>query len=276
MFVLNCNGRLLVIDQPIVMGIINTTPDSFYEGSRFTGTERILWQVEKMINDGADIIDIGGQSTRPGSERVSEEIELKRVIDGVETICSKFPDAIISIDTYYSNVARKCVAAGASLVNDVSSGALDKEMIPAVAGLKVPYIIMHMKGTPQTMQQYTGYHNVLHEMIDFFIQKKEECKNAGIHDLIVDPGIGFSKNIEQNFEILKNLSLLKILESPILIGVSRKSLVYKTLNISVEASLNGTTVLNTIALMNGATILRVHDVKAARETVKLYGMINGR
>jgi len=273
MFTLNCNGKLLVIDKPLVMGIINATPDSFYESSRLSGVDNILLRAEKMIDDGVDIIDIGGQSTRPGSEQVSEEEELKRVIESIEALHKKFPDVIISIDTFYSTVAARSVQAGACLVNDISSGSMDKEMIPTVATLKVPYVIMHMKGTPQTMQQYASYDNVTREVIDFLIQKKEECRKAGIDDVIIDPGFGFAKTIEQNFELLKNLSFFKILDAPVSAGLSRKSSVYKTLGISAEEALNGTTVLNTIALMNGASILRVHDVKEAKEVVKLCGMI---
>jgi dihydropteroate synthase len=273
MFTLNCKGRLLVIDRPMVMGIINATPDSFYGSSRFSGVDNILSQAEKMITDGVDIIDVGGQSTRPGSDHVSEEEELKRVIGSVEAIHKKFPDVIISIDTFYSRVARRSVEAGASVVNDVSSGSIDKEMITVVAALKVPYIIMHMKGTPRTMQQHASYDNVTREVLDFLIRKKDECEKAGIHDVIIDPGFGFAKTTEHNFALLKNLSLFKMLDTPLMAGLSRKSSIYKTLEISVGEALNGTTVLNTIALMNGANILRVHDVKEAKEVVKLFEMI---
>ncbi len=273
MFTLNCKGKLLVIEKPLVMGIINATPDSFYEDSRFSGTDKILAQSEKMIAEGADIIDIGGQSTRPGSKPISAEEELKRVITGIEIICRSFPGSIISVDTYYATVARESVQAGASIVNDISSGNMDKEMLATVAALKVPYIAMHIKGTPQTMQQHAKYDNVTSEVLDFFIQKKDECRKAGIHDVIIDPGFGFAKTTDQNFELLKNLSVFQMLDSPILIGVSRKSSIYKTLGVSVEQALNGTTVLNTIALMNGANILRVHDVKEAREAVKLCSLV---
>jgi dihydropteroate synthase len=276
MFALNCKGRLLVIDKPLVMGIINATPDSFYEGSRFSGTDKILVQAEKMISEGADILDIGGQSTRPGSEQVSEDKELSRVIESVEAIHQKFPEIIISVDTYYSSVAKKCVHAGASIVNDISSGSMDKEMLPAIAALQVPFIAMHMKGTPQTMQQQASYENVTREILDFFIRKKNECKTAGIADVIIDPGFGFAKTIDQNFQVLKDLSVFKMLDAPLLVGLSRKSSVYKTLGTSPEDALNGTTVLNTIALMSGADILRVHDVKQAKEAIKLSGAVSGR
>ena len=273
MFTLNCKGKLLIVDKPLVMGIINATPDSFYEGSRFSATDKILSQAEKMIVEGADIIDIGGQSTRPGSEAVSEEEELKRVIDGIEAIHYHFPNTVISIDTYYSVVAKKSIQAGASMVNDISAGDIDKQMIPTVADLQTPYIAMHMKGTPATMQQNLKYDNVIREMIDFFIRKKDDCKKAGIHDVIIDPGFGFSKTINHNLELLNSLSAFKMLDAPILVGVSRKSSIYKTLGITAGEALNGTTVLNTIALINGANILRVHDVKEAKEVIKLWSMV---
>ena len=276
MFALNCNGRLLVIDKPLVMGVINATPDSFYEGSRFSGTDKILAQGEKMISEGADILDIGGQSTRPGSEQVSEDAELSRIIESIEAIHQKFPEIIISVDTYYSTVAKKCIQAGASIVNDISSGTMDKEMLSTVAALQVPFVTMHMKGTPQTMQQQANYENVTREVLDFFIRKKDECKTAGIADVIIDPGFGFAKTIAQNFQLLKDLSVFKMLDAPLLVGLSRKSSVYKILGIPPEEALNGTTVLNTIALMNGTDILRVHDVKQAKEAIKLCGAVNGR
>lgn len=273
MFSLNCKGKLLVAEKPLVMGIINATPDSFYKGSRFTATDKILSQAEKMINEGADIIDIGGQSTRPGSQPLTGVEELQRVIPGIEAIHRHFPGVIISVDTFYANVAIESVQAGAGIVNDISAGKLDPAMITSVAPLQVPYIIMHLQGTPQTMQQNPKYENVTREVLDFFIFKKEECKQAGIHDVIIDPGFGFGKTILHNFELLKNLSVFKMLDAPLLLGISRKSTIYKTLDVSVEEALNGTTVLNTIGLMNGADILRVHDVKEAREAVRLWEMV---
>jgi dihydropteroate synthase len=256
------------------MGIINATPDSFYEGSRFSGSGRILAQAEKMISEGADLLDIGGQSTRPGSEQVSEDVELSRIVGGIEAIRQTFPEIFISVDTYYSTVAKKCVEAGADIVNDVSSGAMDTDMLETIAALHVPYVAMHMKGTPQTMQQLANYENVTRDVLDFFIRKKNECRIAGIADVIIDPGFGFAKTIAHNFQLLKELSVFKMLEAPLLAGLSRKSTVYKTLGISPEEALNGTTVLNTMALMNGATILRVHDVKEAKEAVKLWEAMN--
>lgn len=269
MFTLNCKGRLLVIDKPVVMGIINATPDSFYSDSRQQNANAILKKAEQMLKEGATILDIGGQSTRPGSEKQTVEEEMKRVIAPIEAIQANFPEAFISIDTYYSLVAKETVAAGASIVNDISAGSMDSEMISTVASLNVPYVLMHMQGRPQTMQHEPVYENVTREILDFFIKKADEFKKAGIKDIIVDPGFGFGKTIQHNFELLRNLSVFKMLNCPILLGISRKSFIYKTLNVSVEDSLNGTTALHSAGLLNGATILRVHDVKEAIETIKL-------
>jgi dihydropteroate synthase len=258
-----------VIDQPIVMGIINATPDSFYEGSRFQGVDGILKQAEKMYKEGAVIVDIGGQSTRPGSETVDAGEELQRVIPAIESLCFNFPELIISIDTYHAQVAREAVAAGAGMVNDISGGSFDERMIPTCGGLRVPYICMHIKGDAATMHKAPSYQRLTEEVIDYFIEKVDACKTAGITDIIVDPGFGFSKNIQHNFELLRNLRSLSILQKPVLVGLSRKSTIYKTLDISAEEALNGTTVMNTISLLNGADILRVHDVKEAIETIKL-------
>lgn len=270
MFTLNCKGRLLLIDQPIVMGIINATPDSFFGGSRFNSVDEIVAKAANMLNDGADIIDIGGQSTRPGSEMKSADEEIERVVPAIKAIANRSPHAFISIDTFYSKVAIAAVEAGATIVNDISAGSIDNKMIQTIAELKVPYVLMHMKGTPQTMQQNAVYENVTREVLDFFIAKTNELKNAGIVDLIIDPGFGFAKTIDQNFELLKNLSVFKMLDKAIMVGLSRKSTVYKTLGVSADDALNGTTVLNTIGLMNGASILRVHDVKEAKDAVKLF------
>jgi len=269
MFVLNCKGRLLVVDKPLVMGIINVTPDSFYSGSRFNLASDVLPKVEKMIKEGASIIDVGGQSTRPGSQQLSAEAELERVIGIIESIHFNFPDTVISVDTFHAKVAIDAVAAGASMVNDISAGGLDLNMISTVSSLNVPYVCMHMKGTPATMQQHAQYENIALETLDYFVKKVEQCRKAGIKDVIIDPGFGFAKTIEQNFLLLKQLPILRTLELPILCGLSRKSTVYKTLAVPVEESLNGTTVLNTIALLNGANILRVHDVKEAKEAIEL-------
>ncbi len=269
MFTLNCNGRLLVVDKPLVMGIINATPDSFYEDSRQQTVDAILRQAEKMIKDGVDILDIGGQSTRPGSSVIGAEEELKRVIAAIEAIHQNFPETFISVDTYFSLVAKEAVAAGASIINDISAGSMDENMFTTVAALRVPYVLMHMQGTPQTMQESPRYENVTREVLDFFIAKIAELKKAGISDIIIDPGFGFGKTIAHNFELLRKLAVLKIIDHPLLLGISRKSTIYKTLAVKPTEALNGTTVLNTIGLMNGASILRVHDVKEAKETIKL-------
>jgi dihydropteroate synthase len=269
MFTLNCKGRLLIVDKPLVMGIINATPDSFYGGSRHEGADAVLRQAGQMLKDGASILDIGGQSTRPGSDKLSAEEELKRVIDPVKAIHQHFPEAFISVDTYYSVVAKEAAEAGASIINDISAGTIDDKMIATVASLKTAYVLMHMQGTPQTMQQHTQYENVTKEVLDFFIKKADELRKTGINDIIIDPGFGFGKTISHNFELLRNLSVFKMIGCPVMLGVSRKSSVYKTLGITADEALNGTTVLNTIGLINGASILRVHDVKEAVEAAKL-------
>ena len=270
MFTLNCNGKLLMINNPLVMGIINITPDSFYSGSRFTNETDIIRQVEKMINEEVDIIDIGAQSTRPGAQQLSVDEELKRLIPVIELLHKNFAGLIISVDTFNSYVAKESVAAGACMINDIGGGNFDEDMLSTVAKLKVPYVCMHIKGTPQTMQKSPEYENVTKEVFDFFIERTDACKKAGINDVIIDPGFGFGKNKKHNFELLKNLSVFEMLERPVLTGISRKSTIYKTLGITVDEALNGTTVLHTIALMNGANILRVHDVKEAREAIKLF------
>ena len=267
---INCKGKILSLAEPVVMGIINATPDSFYEGHLKAGKEEILNMAAKMIADGAVILDIGGQSTRPGSQPISITEELDRVIPVIKSIHQKYPDTIISIDTYNSQVAIAAISAGASIVNDISSGNLDAAMIPAVAELKVPYVCMHMQGTPATMQKEPIYIDVVKEVLDHFINKLDECSKAGIKDIIIDPGFGFGKTIEHNFQLLKKLSILSITNRPILVGLSRKSTIYKTLGVTVSEALNGSTVLNTMALVNGASILRVHDVKEAKEAITLY------
>lgn len=269
MFTLNCRGRLLTINQPIVMGIINATTDSFFSGSRQQTADAALRQAEKMISEGATILDIGGQSTRPGSEKINATEESDRVIPLIASIQKYFPETTISIDTYYASVAAEAVENGASVINDISGGWMDTEMLSTAARLKTPFVCMHMKGTPQTMQHHTSYENITKEILEYFIEKAEACRLAGILDVIVDPGFGFSKTIPQNFELLRNLPVLKMLQKPLLVGISRKGTIYKTLGITAEEALNGTTVLNTIALLNGASILRVHDVKEAAEAIKL-------
>jgi dihydropteroate synthase len=268
MFTLNCKGRLLVIDKPVVMGIINTTPDSFYEGSR-TAQHDILRHAEKMLNEGATILDIGGQSTRPNSQQINADEELKRVIPAIRQISKKFPAAVISIDTFYASVAREAVQAGASIVNDISAGSLDEELIPTVAELQVPYVLMHMKGHPQTMQKNPVYDNVIAEVYDALNFKIDVLQKQGIVDIIVDPGFGFGKTHEHNFRILQQLSFFTQLNKPLMVGLSRKGTIYKTLQTTAANALNGSTVLHTIALLNGANILRVHDVKEAMEAITL-------
>jgi dihydropteroate synthase len=275
MFTLNCRGKLVPAQHPLVMGIINVTPNSFYDGSRCDDADAVFRQTERMLREGADIIDIGAQSTRPHSTLISMEEELSRLAGIVDVVTDKFPDAIFSIDTFYSKVAEICIAAGASMINDVSGGQMDVNMIPSAAKLNVPYVCMHIRGTPQTMQQLNEYDDVTKSVIDYFIVKTEECRKAGINDVIIDPGFGFSKNVSQNFELLKNLDKLKMLDRPMLVGLSRKSTVYKTLGVTAEEALNGTTVLNTVALMKGASILRVHDVKEAKECVTLHSHLTG-
>jgi len=267
MFTLNCKGKLLVLDSPVVMGIINATPDSFYKGNI---NEDIIALAAGMLADGATILDIGGQSTRPGSERITEAEELQRVLPVIEAVHTKFPDAIISVDTYSSKVAAAAVQAGAGIVNDISAGAMDAQMLSTVAGLGVPYVCMHMQGTPGSMQDEPQYTDVAKEVLDFFIAKVSDCKAAGIKDIIIDPGFGFGKTIAHNFSLLKKLEVLQTLGKPVLAGVSRKSTIYKTLHTTAANALNGTTVLNTMALMNGALLLRVHDVKEAQEAITLF------
>lgn len=270
MFTLNCKGKILVIDDPIVMGIINITPDSFYTGSRTNNIDDILFRAAQMIKDGATILDIGGQSTRPGSRQISEEEECGRVLPAIEAIHQKFPQQIISVDTFYASVARQAVQAGAAIVNDVSAGTIDENLIATVAGLNVPYVLMHMQGNPQTMQQNAVYKNVTPDVFDFLSFKIKELSLLGINDIIADVGFGFGKTVQHNFQLLQQFSFFRQLEKPLLIGVSRKATIYKTLCITAADALNGTTVMNTIALLNGATILRVHDVKEAVQAVQLF------
>lgn len=269
MYTLNCKGRLLVLDKPVVMGILNITPDSFYIGSRIKQKD-VLQKAAQMMNDGATILDIGGQSTRPGSTRLSANEELDRVLPVIEAIKKEFPSSFLSIDTYHSVVAKETVAAGIDIVNDISAGDLDEAMLSTVASLNVPFIAMHMQGNPDNMQKNPTYENVTREVVDYFIKKTAACKATGIVDLILDPGFGFGKTINHNFQLLKTMEALQIFHLPILAGLSRKSTIWKTLQTTPEEALNGTTVLNTIALTKGANILRVHDVKEAKETITLF------
>ena len=251
------------------MGILNLTPDSFYDGGELTSDKVIISQVEKMLNDGATFLDLGGYSSRPGAAFVSEEEEIKRVLPVVSLILKEFPEALLSIDTFRSNIAKQCIEEGAALINDISGGNMDDHMFETIANLQVPYIIMHMRGTPETMMEDLEYEDITKELLFYFSEKTAKAKAKGINDFIVDLGFGFSKTIDQNFELLSNLELFNSLDAPLLVGVSRKSMICKTLNISPKDALNGTTALNTTALFKGASILRVHDVKEAVECISL-------
>lgn len=275
MFTLNCKGRLLTITEPIVMGIINTTPDSFFEGSRKHTAAAALATALQMIEAGATLLDLGAQSTRPGSEIVGAAEEIQRLRPIIEAIAQHFPDTILSVDTYYSEVAKAAVDMGASIINDISGGHFDTNMIETVAALKVPYVCMHVKGDATTMHQVKDDTDITKEVLDYFVERKKICVAAGIPDLILDPGFGFSKTVQQNFDLIKNIADFKVLNHPILIGVSRKSTIYKTLGITAEEALNGTTVLHTAALLSGANILRVHDVKEAMEAIRLTRYLMG-
>jgi dihydropteroate synthase len=256
------------------MGILNITPDSFYSGSRYNDETEILKAVENMLQDGATFIDVGGYSSRPGAQNISAKEELTRVLPVIRNIAVHFPEAIVSIDTFRSDVAQASVQEGASLINDISGGELDNRMFETVAHLRVPYVLMHMKGNPQTMTRHATYDNLLKELLDYFNKKISALENLGVTDIIIDPGFGFSKTREQNFELLNQLELLSVLGKPILTGLSRKSIVWKTLGVEPEDALNGTTVLHTLALMNGSAILRVHDVKEASQVVTLINNLN--
>lgn len=269
MFTLNAKGRLLTVDRPLIMGIINRAPDSFYSGSRYPEDDAFLQRAEELILQGAHWLDIGGQSTRPGAELIGEEEELRRVVGGIALLHRRWPSIPLSVDTWYARVAREAVAAGASIVNDISGGRLDPEMLPTVAALRVPYICMHSKGTPATMNREAHYEDVVREVLDFFIRRIEDCRQAGIVDVIIDPGLGFAKTHAHNWELLRRLDVFRITGRPLLLGISRKSTIYKALGIAPEEALNGTTVLHTLGLLNGAAILRVHDPREAREVVTL-------
>ena len=270
---INCKGKLIELNSPRVMGIMNLTPDSFYDGGRLKNDKEILLHAEKLINEGATFIDIGGYSSRPNAEHISEKEELQRVIPVINMVIDRFPDSLISIDTFRSKVAKYAIQSGACMINDISAGNMDEKMFKTVAELQVPYIIMHMKGTPQTMQKNPTYDNIIQEIIFYFSQKISELRSLGVNDLIIDVGFGFGKTIQQNYILLKNLSLFKSLEVPILTGVSRKSMLYKMIDATAQEALNVTTVANTIALLNGANILRVHDVKETIEAIKIINAL---
>jgi dihydropteroate synthase len=267
---LNLRGTIIDLSYPIVMGILNITPDSFYDGGYYNDEIRMLERVGHMLTDGAAIIDVGGYSSRPGAKEVTEEEELKRVVPTIKKIMKEFPDAYISVDTFRTSVVEAAVGEGAVMVNDISAGSLDGKMFETVGKLKVAYILMHMRGNPQNMQELTGYDNLLIDVIDFLQKKINELHQHRIKDIIIDPGFGFAKTLDQNYDLLKHLTYFRVLNHPVLAGMSRKSMIYKKLNTTSDYSLNGTTALNAIALMNRVSILRVHDVAEAQEAIMLY------
>jgi dihydropteroate synthase len=271
---LNAGGKLFTTERPLVMGILNITPDSFYAGSRFTLADNYLETAGKMLEAGATILDIGGYSSRPGAEDISPEEEKDRILPVVTAICNTFPDALISIDTFRASVARSAIEAGADIINDISGGTLDEQMFQTAGELGCPYILMHMKGTPQTMQSQTVYDSLFTDVYRYFTERIQLLKNAGVKDIILDPGFGFAKTTDQNYDLLGRLQDFQSLGHPILAGLSRKSMIYKKLGTTPEEALNGTTVLNTIALTKGASILRVHDVREAVEAIRLIEQTN--
>lgn len=274
MSTINCKGTLINLSTPKVMGIVNVTPDSFFDGGKLTDADAVVFQVEKMLQEGATFIDLGGYSSKPGAEFVSETEELNRVIPVVKLLVEKFPDILLSIDTFRSEVAKQAIENGAALINDISAGLLDENMLETVAKLQVPYIMMHMKGTPKTMQSLANYEDLLKEMNFYFSERIAKARHFGLNDIIIDPGFGFAKTLEQNYELLQNLELLQFHDLPILAGISRKSMIYKALETSPDEALNGTTFLHAFCLQKGANILRVHDVKEAVECVKLMGQLD--
>ena len=270
-FFLNLKGKLYDLRTPIVMGIVNVTPDSFFSLSRFKSDLALLQRVENFLSEGATIIDIGGCSTRPGSDQVSMEEEMRLIAETLEVVCKKFPEAVISIDTYRSPVARMAVQQyGVAMINDISGGNIDLQMFETIASLKVAYVLTHMRGTPKDMQEYTDYQDMVAEIMQYLSKKTAQLRLLGVHDVVIDPGFGFSKTLEQNYELMRKLNYFKMIDAPMLVGISRKSMIYKLLEIVPEQALNGTTALNVLALMGGASILRVHDVKEAMEAIKIF------
>ena len=270
---INCKGKLIDLSTPKVMGILNVTPDSFFDGGKYKDEIGVLNQVETMLNHQATFIDIGGYSSRPNAADVGETEELNRVIPVIELILKHFPETLISIDTFRSNVAKQSIEAGAALVNDISAGQLDSNMLATVGKLSVPYIMMHMKGNPKTMQQQTQYDDLTKDIIAYFAERIAAAHQEKINDIIIDPGFGFSKTLDQNFQLLNQLELLQLIDQPILAGISRKSMIYKTLNSTSKEALNGTTALHMVALQKGAKLLRVHDVKEAMECITLFNQL---
>lgn len=266
---INCKGQLIDLSIPKIMGILNVTPNSFFDGGKYKNEDEIISQVDKMLSEGATFIDIGAYSSKPSAEFVSEQEEIDRIVPAIELISKHFPQTLLSIDTFRAEVAKASIESGAAIINDIAAGELDDKMFEVIAKYNVPYIMMHMRGNPQTMQSLTQYDDIVKEMLFYFSEKVNKARSLGINDLILDPGFGFAKTTDQNYEVLQKMELFNLLELPILAGVSRKSMVYKTLNNTAQEALNGTTVLNTIALTKGAKILRVHDVKEAMECITL-------
>src|SRR5690606_3864152 len=273
---INCKGKLIDLSHPKIMGILNTTPDSFFSGSRSQNIDSALKRIEKLLTEGADFIDIGGMTTRPGSAEVSESDELERVVRAVEKAELEFPEIIISVDTYRSKVARETVEVGAAIINDISAGSMDEELLKTVADLKVPYILMHMQGSPQNMQTNPSYGDVTLEVNEFLSMKINELKSLGIHDIILDPGFGFGKTLEHNYELFRQINTFGFGDFPLLVGISRKSMITQLFEISAEEALNGTSVLNTMALEKGAKILRVHDVKEAKQALEIWSRVSNK
>jgi len=273
MYSINCKGKLVDLTSPKVMGILNLTPDSFFDGGKYTTEIEVLKQVEKMLSEGATFIDIGAYSSRPGAKSISEEEELNRILPIIKILVKTFPKIIISIDTFRSEVAKQCILNGAAIINDISAGSLDKEMFKTVAELQIPYIIMHMQGTPENMQLKPTYQNIVQELLFYFSDKIAQLRKLGVNDIITDVGFGFGKTLEHNYQLLHNLQLFQNIDVPTLAGISRKSMLYKPLEINPDSALNASTSANTIALLNGANILRVHDVKEAMECIKIVDLL---
>ena len=272
---LNIKGELISLEEPLVMGILNVTPDSFYEGSRKQTETDIRNRIEEILQEGGAIIDLGGYSSRPDAQDVSPEEEMERLCLALRILRGEYPKAMVSVDTFRADIARRCVEEyGAAIINDISGGELDAAMFPTIADLHIPYIIMHMRGTPKTMQQHCDYQNLTADILLYFSKKIEQLHLMGVNDVIIDPGFGFSKTLEQNYELMRHLADFSLFEKPLLVGISRKSMIYKLLGGTPAESLNGTTVLNTYALLNGANILRVHDVKAAVEAVRIFKQLS--
>ncbi|KLT69839.1 dihydropteroate synthase [Flavobacterium sp. ABG] len=274
--VMNCKGQLIDLSVPRVMGILNLTPNSFFDGGKYNNEDEIITRATNILTEGADFIDLGGYSSKPNAEFVSEQEEIDRVVPAIELILKHFPDALLSIDTFRAGVAKASIESGAAIINDIASGELDDKMFDVIAKYNVPYIMMHMRGNPQTMQSLTQYDDIMKEMLFYFSEKVQKARSLGINDLILDPGFGFAKTTDQNFEVMQKMELFNLLELPVLAGISRKSMIYKTLHITAEEALNGTTILNTIALSKGAKILRVHDVKEAVECITLFTKMSFR